>query len=270
MKDRRIIRKLTKEDWKQFEILDEELFPDDRRDRELFLRDIEGEGCFGLFIEDDLEGQLSVARFGDDEGHLARIAVSKSYQGKGYGSMLMDYAFDWFKNQGGINTVHLYTQQDNYTAQGLYTKYGFTVTGTTWHHFVPRDSLNPTGNYSCQVIRKNEIEIVGSKYPALPSEQIRRIMGNDSSHVMTLKDSDGEIVGVCRFSPSFPGCFPFIMDIPEALDDFLAGLEPLSHPEFDYIRVTYTDMPEVAKICEERGYKLHHKLFKFSLDLLSS
>ncbi|MHA1906828.1 MAG: GNAT family N-acetyltransferase [Candidatus Thorarchaeota archaeon] len=267
MKGKREIRKLVAEDWEQFEILDKELFPDDRRDRNQFLHDIKGEGCFGLFIEDDLEGQLTVARFGDDEAHLARIAVSKSYQGKGYGSMLMDYAIQWYEDQGGIKTVHLYTQEDNYTAQGLYKKYGFTVTGTTWHHFVPLDSIHPIGKYTCQEIQEGEVDIVGEKYEGFPAAQIRRILESDRSKYLTLKDEDEEIVGACRFSLEFPGCFPFFMDIPEAFDDFIFGLEPFSLPKFDYVRVTYTDIPEVAKICEDRGYKLHHKLFKFSLTL---
>ncbi|MDF1541053.1 MAG: GNAT family N-acetyltransferase, partial [Candidatus Thorarchaeota archaeon] len=206
-------------------------------------------------------------RFGEDEGYIQKIAVSSPYQGKGYGSMLMDHANEWFRGQGGIKTVHLYTQQDNHVAHELYKKHGFAVTGTTWHYFVPRDSLRPTGFYKCQEIKKDEIDEVGNKYEALPAVQIRRFLENVRYHIMTLKDKESQIIGVCRFTPSFPGCFPFLMEIPEAFDDFLTGLEPYSLPEFDYVRVTFTDIPKVAKLCEERGYKLHHKLFKMSLEL---
>ncbi len=267
MTDGQFIRQLTKDDWEAFEVLDQASFPDDRIIEKFYMLRIENEGCFGLFANDQLVGQLIIALFGDDAGHIGRVAVAPEYRGEGYGSVLMKYAIEWFKQRGGVNTIHLYTPQDNYTAQGLYKKFGFAVAGTTWHHIVPRSSLNPTGRYTCQEIREDEIERVGEKYPALPAGQIRRFLTDERFHVMTLKDNNGDIIGACRFTPGFPGCFPYLMDTPEAFDDFLAGLEPFSLPKFDHVRITYTDMPEVAKMCDARGYTLHHKLFKLTLTL---
>ncbi|MFW9910797.1 MAG: GNAT family N-acetyltransferase [Candidatus Thorarchaeota archaeon] len=267
MREHAIIKQLSRDDWEAFRALDQIIFSGDEMDEESFLKRAEQDGSYVLYIDDRLAGHLIVSRFGSNEAHLGRIGVAPEYQGKGYGNLLMEHALHWLNAQVDITAVHLYTQQDNHTAQSLYKKFGFVITGTTWHHFVPYDSLRPHARYSCQEIEEHEIGFVGEKYPNLPVEQIRQFIDDERSYVMTLKDESGDITGACRFSPSFPGCFPFILDIPQALDDFLVGLKPVSLPKFDYVRITYTDMPEVAKICEERGYKLHHKLFKFTLFL---
>ncbi|MFW9849138.1 MAG: GNAT family N-acetyltransferase [Candidatus Thorarchaeota archaeon] len=260
-------RRLIKEDWNAYYAIDKVIFQGDEMDKDSYFRRVEQDGSFGLFIGSELVGWLHLARFGDDEAHLGRIGVAPKYQGQGYGNILMDHAIAWCNEQGGINTINLYTQHDNYTAQGLYKKFNFAVTGTAWHHFVPLNSLQPLGKYTCQDINEAEIDVVSEKYEGFPAAQIRKFLKDERYNVLTLKNRDGNIIGACRFTSGFPGCFPFIIDIPEAFDDFITGLKPYSQPEFDYVRITYTDLPEVAKICEQRGYKLHHKLFKLSLRL---
>ncbi|MFX1607075.1 MAG: GNAT family N-acetyltransferase, partial [Promethearchaeota archaeon] len=212
-------------------------------------------------------GNLIVARFGEDEAHLARIGVSKSHQGKGYGSLLMEHAIDWFHEQGGISAAHLYTQDFNKTAQNLYKKYGFTRAGTTWHYFVPYDSIESKKKYTCQEILEEEIDSVGDRFPSLPPEQIRRFLTYDEYLILTLKDLKGDIAGVCRFTPAFPGCFPFEITDVNGFDDFVDGLREFKHPEHDYCRVTFTDIPQLAKLCERRNYRLHHRLHKMTLSL---
>ncbi|MFX0106920.1 MAG: hypothetical protein ACFE7R_01420, partial [Candidatus Hodarchaeota archaeon] len=157
---------------------------------------------------------------------------------------------------------------DNYTAQGLYTRYGFQKVGTTWHYYIPYDSLKPLGQFSCETIRPEEIDFVGEKYrTSLPPTQIRRFLEHGESLVFTLKDSQNNVVGVCRFTPSFPGCFPFEIDHVDLVDDFISCIKSHALPEYDYIRLTFTDNPELAQLCEERGYRLHHRLFKMGLKL---
>jgi hypothetical protein len=180
--------------------------------------------------------------------------------------MLMDYALDWFRKQESIKTVQL--QADlNEVALGLYEKYGFKKVGTTWHYFVPYDSIKPKQKYSCHEIQEDEIESVSKQYPSLPREIIRRFLASEEYHVLTLKDKSGRIEGVCRFTPGFPGCFPFEITSVECFDDFIAGLIKFKLPEHDYCRVTYTNIPKLAELCEKRKYRLHHKLHKMTLQL---
>ena len=261
------IRPAKSEDWDEFHVMDLEVFPDDAMKEDWFKKRTERDGSFVLIQDDRIIGNLIVARFGDDEAHLGRIAVAKSHQGKGFGSMLMEYAIDWFRKQGGIRVAHLYTQDFNESAQGLYKKYGFKRSGTTWSYYVPYDSVEPNKKHTCQKIQKEEIDSVGSRWSSLPPEQIRRFLATEEQDVLTLKDMEGNIEGVCRFTPSFPGCFPFEITSLDCFDDFLAGLMEFKLPEHDYLRVTFTDLPDLANLCDKREYRLHHRLHKMSLAL---
>jgi predicted GNAT family acetyltransferase len=217
-------------------------------------------------LDDKIIGNLIVARFGKEEGYLNRIGVAKEHQGKGFGSKLMEYAIDWFRQEGGIKTVHLHADL-NEAAQGMYRKHGFTKIGTTWHYFVPFDSLEPIQKYTCHEIQDDEIDSVGSRFPSIPPETIRRFLTNEKQHVLTLKDENENIAGVCRFTPGFPGCFPFEITNIDCFDDFVFGIKEFSIPEYDYCRVTFTDIPELADLCEKRDYRIHHILYKMSLEL---
>ncbi len=258
---------MRKEDWDAFQRIDQAIFPDDRMEEATFSDRVELGGFFAVEQEGKLVGQLIVSRFGETGAHLGRIGVAKQLQRQGLGTILMKHAIEWFKEQEGVTHVLLYTQHDNYPAQQLYKRFGFKVTGTTWHFYVPFNTLKPLHQCSCHPILSEEIDTVGKRYQAsMPAAQIRRFLQREHL-ILTLKDGEGRIVGACRFSPKFPGCFPFEIEHLECFDDFIEGLRPHSLPEFDYVRVTFTENPELAKLLEGRQCKLHHRLFQMRLDL---
>jgi ribosomal protein S18 acetylase RimI-like enzyme len=262
---------MTLNDWEVFHQIDEEIFPDDSMLQEWFEKRLDREGFYAMDLDGQLVGMLNVTLFGNDVGYLNRIGVGKAHQRKGLGSRLMEKAIEWFNEREEVHRVHLFTQHDNHAAQGLYKKFGFEIVGTTWHYFVPHNTLSPRSLYSCQEIRQQEIDTVGDQYDEnLPAVQLRRYVESDEYMVFTLKNSAGKIVGACRFTPSFPGCFPFELEHVDGFDDFLTGFLPYSLPEFDYTRVTFSDIPELAQLCESRNYRLHHRLFKMTLNLRKS
>lgn len=267
MRKESTLRPMTKHDWDDFQKLDCEVFPNDEMPEEHFKIWVERGGFFALDYEESMIGYLLLTVFGENEGHIMRIAVDPLQQHKGFGSRLLEHALNWSR-QKKLHAVRLYTQDDNRAAQALYRKLGFVVSGTSWHHIVPLESIQPVGEYSCHLIQDQEIEAVGTKYSSLPSAQIRRFL-DAGNLVVVLKNSESEIVGACRFTPSYPGCFPFEIDDVEALDDFIFGLKPYMLPEFDYIRITQTDNLDLASECELRGYKLHHRLLKMTRQLKS-
>ncbi|MBD3408142.1 MAG: GNAT family N-acetyltransferase [Candidatus Lokiarchaeota archaeon] len=265
MREEPILREMTEKDWPEFHSFDIHSFGDDTMKRDSFLKRVTREGFFALEIKKEIVGQLIVAPFGDDQGHLGRVAVAPKHQSKGYGSILVREALKWFRKKG-IKSIHLYTQQDNYIAQGLYKKFGFEISGQAWQFFVPLQSLKGKGLYTCHPIKKDEIKYVEEKYNSFPEGQIQQFL--QFQHlVFTLKNDALEIVGACRFTPSFPGCFPFEIDLLDSFDDFIIGLKPYMLPQFDYIRITQNDNEKLTKECEKRGYDLHHKLFKMTLFL---
>ncbi|MHA2271091.1 MAG: GNAT family N-acetyltransferase [Candidatus Hodarchaeales archaeon] len=254
---------MKRKDWLEFHRLDEEIFPEDMVSQEGFMEQVKREGSFALKAHSgQIVGQLTLARFGEHKGWLKRIGVAASMQQRGLGTKLMEFAFKWFQAQRTIKKVILYTQHDNVAAQRLYSSFGFKKAGTTWQYFVPFKSLKPLGRYKCQLIQPEEIEAAGEQYNrSLPAAQIRRFLEEDQL-IVTLKDQNRRIVGICRFSPRFPGCFPFEIDQIQSFDDFLHGIRRYGRPEFDYIRLTFMDNAELAQLCKSRGYRLHHKLFK--------
>ncbi|MFX0054758.1 MAG: GNAT family N-acetyltransferase [Candidatus Hermodarchaeota archaeon] len=261
------IRLIREDDWPEFQVIDAELFPDDLMSNESFSRAISRGAFFALESDTRLIGMLVVSKFGEGAGHLGRIGVSKSMQNKGFGTILMEYAMDWFRNENLTQAI-LYTQDHNKHAQHLYRKFGFEIIGTTWHYFVPFKTLTPTGEYRCEPIHDEEIDFVGRKYhDYLPAAQIGRFLESEDFLVFVLKNRDSDIVGACRYTPSFPGCMPFRIDNLDGVDDFIHGLEEHSLPKYDYIRLTFTDNEDLANLCHSRGYKLHHRLFRMMAEV---
>ena len=64
-------------------------------------------------------------------GHLARLAVSPEFQGRGVGSSLLCDVLEQFHRRGA-HAVTVNTQHDNYASISLYKKFGFVATGETY------------------------------------------------------------------------------------------------------------------------------------------
>lgn len=259
---------MTEQDWSAFKRLDRQIFAEDRVEKKEFKRYLTTDGFFALELDPDiLIGYLYVGRYGDKIGHLGRIGVAEGFQKQGFGSQLMEHALNWCRQQPEIKTVRLYTQDFNESARHLYQKFGFQVKGTTWHYFVPFETIHGQGKYECHKASKDEIDFLSKKYSqTMPASVIQRWLER-AILVVVLKTLSGEIVGASRFSPEFPGAFPFELDTIEAFDDFIDGLSQLSLPEFNYVRVTFNDNPDLAKELARRKYKLHHRLHRMELDL---
>lgn len=259
---------MTRKDWEGFDRLQHELFPDDLMSWEDFEKRVERDGFFALTTTAGrIIGCLSMGRFGDASGHIALIGIARGMQRRGFGSELMDFGLKWLRGLGGITEAFLYTQQDNHPAQALYRRFGFEATATTWHYFVPFKTIRPAGEYRCEPIAEKDIEAMGQQFAdRLPATQIRRWLASQQL-VLILRDSERRVAGISRFTPSFPGAFPFELVAVEGFDDFISSLRAHSLPEFDYVRVTFTDNLALARLCERRGYRLHHKLFRLTRSL---
>ena len=82
---------------------------------------------------------IIVFKIKEQTAEILDIAVKSEYQGKGIGSMLIDYIFSKFV----VNKIIAETDDD---AIGFYKKYGFTVTDTKVNH--------DTKRYVCEYPRK--------------------------------------------------------------------------------------------------------------------
>ena len=88
---------------------------------------------FGLFIENELIGELHVAYSHADErfairnrrAYLYAFRVQKGFQGKGYGQLLMNETIKALTEKG-YSEFTIGVEADNETAVHIYSKLGFT------------------------------------------------------------------------------------------------------------------------------------------------
>jgi ribosomal protein S18 acetylase RimI-like enzyme len=264
MSDTHVIRPLKDDDFDAF-LKYQEVGSVDEETWGRFQRLVQGDAFFGLFVDGLLIGHLNLLPFGDDSSHFQGVYILSEHRGKGYGNLFMEHALEWYREQGSIRKVHLYTEQTNKVAQNLYKKYGFEITSEAWHFFVPFDSLSPQNKHGCEEIQEDEIDVVGASFEsAMPASYIRRNLSSERTRMIKLVDGKGDIAGVCRLNPNFPGCFPFAIGEVDVFDDFIEGLREFSSDEFDYVRVTFFGIPELANLCKSRKYQLHHELFRMT------
>ncbi len=69
-----------------------------------------------------------------DEGHITNIAVHPEFRQSGLGSMLMEALLEEAQKRG-IIALTLEVRKSNYSAQGLYRKYGFSDGGTRKRYY---------------------------------------------------------------------------------------------------------------------------------------
>ncbi|ETD12259.1 N-acetyltransferase [Staphylococcus aureus] len=79
-----------------------------------------------LYDKDRLIGMGRVIGDGGTAFQIVDIAVSKSYQGQGYGSQIMEHIMKYIKNVS-VESAYVSLIAD-YPADKLYTKFGFIPT----------------------------------------------------------------------------------------------------------------------------------------------
>ncbi len=191
-------------------------------------------------------------------GHLQRIGVAKEYQGKGYGKRLMDAATSRFREQGLQRSV-LYVLRNNKVAVSLYGKFGFQVFQRSWQYKVMFDDLKDSSTLVVhQVVDKEDFDRVAETY-GVPVERLIPMLTEGNVFVEFTKDS--KPCGFCRFTPSFPGCFPFeLLDIAD-FDALALIIKRMSLPEFDHFRCTFEQNEKLALELERRGFECVDDMF---------
>ena len=87
---------------------------------------------FALFVDDKLIGELHVKYDNEDKdfaekgkrAYLFAFRVHKDYQGKGFGSYLLETVIDEL-NANGYHELTVGVEDDNNRARYMYEKYGF-------------------------------------------------------------------------------------------------------------------------------------------------
>ena len=100
----------------------------------------QGGYIFSIIDNENVIGVCALIHKDNGIYELARMAISNKYQGKGYGSLLLETCLKKLKN---INAkkVYLVSNTKLVTAINLYKKYGFTTTNIGQHPVYKRANI---------------------------------------------------------------------------------------------------------------------------------
>jgi GNAT superfamily N-acetyltransferase len=250
----------------EFSQLDTECFPDEPLDEASFSAFL-GQDFWSAWDNDRLVGYCGVHRK-PDFAWLRRIGVHQTYRKQGIGRQLMQAAVD-YSRLIGLPEIILYVQDDNRPAMHLYESFAFRKAEATFQYqldIAKLDDIQPNFvQKQLVVIPINEVPL--SRLPRFPSQwsDIASIHGPPYQYVLIFHDRNGIGIGYCRLTPSFPGCFPFVIDEPgNYLINALQRLKPYLNPEKVNLKLTIDD-PTIAQVCESFGFRLNYTLYKMIL-----
>jgi ribosomal protein S18 acetylase RimI-like enzyme len=221
----------------------------------------------GFFIYSKLNEQIVgyaiITRTGEKTGHLQHIGVDPAFQGKGFGNKLMEIALEKFFELDIDKKITLYVEKENSTAIQLYKKHSFIIHGQSWHFIAPWSKIGQINHsYKCTRVQLEHLQELIKQFELEEINIKKHLEHPDRIQLMLKKENNGELIGYCMFTPSFPGCMPFILKDIQAFDTFARNIQEYSLPEFDHIRFTFDDNEELTTLMSERGYQIHHSLYK--------
>ncbi len=255
------------QDWEEIQELDAEVFPDERLTKENYQEIYERQNSriFLAIIKNQISGYL-ILTVDETICLINRVGVRPTHQRKGIGTVIMRNAIYWAKKTNQIRQLKLYVLSNDLAPNALYQKVNFAIAGKAWHFIIRFDQLeDEKPGYRSSKLKEDEIPFICQKF-SLNEKMIQRFLKNSNYRSLILR-RNSEIIGYCRFAPSFPGAKPFILLDTNGFDSFSSCIKAYSKAEFNYFRITFEDNEELASLCSIRGYKLHHELYYMTRDV---
>ena len=145
----RLVPKYDGRDWSvSEELLDTPLkktYPDDVFDPNIYV-DNPNEAAFLAMHNGHRVGSVRVGRHWNKNAFIDDLVVDGAHRGRGVGTMLMDAAAKWGK-ENGFHGVSLETQDNNLLACRFYMKYGFKLGGIDRHSYDAFPNRDETALY---------------------------------------------------------------------------------------------------------------------------
>jgi len=95
-----------------------------------------GIAMFGLFLEGTQIGFVAIESADIETYYIERLSVLPEFRNKGYGTQLMDFAFDYVKKVGG-EKISIALMDNNVLLKNWYIVYGFRETGKKQFDHLP-------------------------------------------------------------------------------------------------------------------------------------
>lgn len=186
-----------------------------------------------------------------DMSWLSRLCVCSEYRQFGIATQMMRIVIDHARQIGLPDIV-------------LYEKFGFHPVESAYQFvFVDPDQIN-SNRTSKSITAVPILDIEETSWPQFPREwtDMAAVHRPPNQYVFVFRDPSGKNMGYCRFSPQFPGCFPFTIEQPqEYLLPALRQLHRYALPGKESIILTFSD-DELAEACRILSLKLNYQLYK--------
>ena len=145
----RLIPKYDGREWSISEVLYPtpymKTYPDDEFDPKIYI-DNPNETAFIAMLDGQRVGSVRVGRRWNKNAFIDDLVVDKAHRGRGVGTMLMDAAVNWGK-ENGYHGISLETQDNNLLACRFYLKYGFKLGGIDRHSYDAFPNRSETALY---------------------------------------------------------------------------------------------------------------------------
>jgi aminoglycoside 6'-N-acetyltransferase I len=79
---------------------------------------------FAILLNNQIIGVMAVLLNDDNSVELKNIAISKKYQGKGFGKQAINWLANFYRKKG-VKIIHVGTGDASYSQQRFYQKLGF-------------------------------------------------------------------------------------------------------------------------------------------------
>ena len=139
-----MIKKVSLRDLNKIYSLEKKIFKSDSFSQNLLQNLIQFNSFFLKLVDpkkpDKLIGYVIIIKDDEHQFNLINFAICKKYQGRGYGSLLLEKTLSKIKEHIEINKLILNVKTTNIRAINLYKKYGFQIIGKIENYYTRNES----------------------------------------------------------------------------------------------------------------------------------
>jgi GNAT superfamily N-acetyltransferase len=197
-----------------------------------------------------------------DSAYVRNVAVAASVRRAGIGRALMEGARVDARARG-LARWQLNVKPDNvaaialYRSLGLEARYDATVLRFPWS-LLPRLPAAATAVLARQLDPDRDLLV--ERTLDLPAGLIGHARTGDRHVLLEVTDAAGQALGFARFSPQFPGAFPFRLQHPSLAGTLLGEMRRHALPSFGFTQVVVEDDRALTSVLVEAGAEARERI----------
>jgi len=215
-----------------------------------------------FFLE--LDGRVGAYGYGQALGRSAyvrHVVVDREFRGRGLGRALMREHARRYR-AAGCEDWQLNVLRDNAVALGLYRSLGMEIEYASWVvRIAPSDVANlPTSPRATELrtLEARDDSRVEQSFDLTPGllATFRSRQGQRVVELIDVAAPNGGALGVARFDPAYPGCFPFRLADPSLARAFITPMLSALASDAPWIQVGVERDEPLARTLLAAGARL--------------